>query len=150
MDTEDDIRAVLTHAAGGPPMRLRADDVIARGGRIRRLRKRWAVVGSSVATALVLAVAGFAAGHPGTEPTPVQPAAPELSTVATTTPPPPPAVPTQAPATSRPGPTEPSPSQVAPAVPSAKPGRTTSPTATRKPPSATTPTTGPPTETTSH
>ena len=149
MDTEDDIRSALAHAAGGPPMRMQADDVIVRGGRIRLLRKRWAVAGSSVATALVLAVAGFTAGHRGGEPTPVQPARPELSTVATT-PPPSSSEPTPAPATVLPGPPEPSTSRTAPAVPaSTRPGRTTSPpSATQKPPSATTVHTEPPTATT--
>jgi hypothetical protein len=152
MDTEDDIRAALAHAAGGPPMRLQADDVIARGGRIRRLRKRWAVAGSSVATALVLAVAGFTAGHRGAEPAPVQPAAPELSTVATT---PPPSLPEPSPATAAvsPGTPEATTSRGAPATPtSRRPGRTTSPiapTATQKLPSATTVPSEPPVPTTS-
>ena len=150
MDTEDDIRAALAHAAGGPPMRLQADDVIARGGRIRRLRKRWAVAGSSVATALVLAVAGFSAGHRGGEPAPVQPAGrPELSTVAPAPPVTPAPEPTQAPAEVRPGAGEPTSSQIAPALPSSpRPVRTTSPTSTHKPPVATTVRSEPPTATT--
>ncbi len=149
MDTEDDIRAVLANAAGGPPMRLEAGDVIARGGRIRRLRKRWAVAGSSVATALVLAVAGFSAGHRGGEPAPVQPAGPELSTVATTTAPPPSAEPSSAPASIRPAPgAMPATSHGAPVTPSRKPGRTTAPTATQKTPSGTSVPTAPPVATT--
>lgn len=146
MDTEDDIRAALTHAAGGPPMRLQADDVIARGGRIRRRRKRLAVAGSSVATALVLAVAGFAAGHRGGEPTPVQPARPELSTVAPTTPPAGPAPAHVEPAPEATAPTD----RRLPPEPSttSRPRSPTTPSSTQKPPSATTVRTAPPTATT--
>ena len=90
MDPEDDVRAFLTGAAGSPqpPMRLEAADVIERGGRVRRLRKRFAVAGTSTATAVVLAVAGFLAGHRAGPPEPVEPAGPGLSTIGTTTPPP--------------------------------------------------------------
>ncbi|NBH09151.1 hypothetical protein GTY80_38670, partial [Amycolatopsis sp. SID8362] len=54
MDPEDDVRAYLTSAAGGaqPPMRLEAADVIERGGRVRRRRKRLAVASTSAATAV--------------------------------------------------------------------------------------------------
>ncbi len=88
MDPEDDVRAFLTGAAGGaqPPMRLEAADLIERGGRVRRRRKRLAVAGSSTATAVVLAVAGFLAGHRAGPPEPVQPAGPGLSTIGTTAP----------------------------------------------------------------
>ncbi|MET8846584.1 hypothetical protein [Amycolatopsis sp. NPDC004625] len=88
MDPEDDVRAILTGAAGGtqPPMRLEAADVIERGGRVRRRRKRLAVAGTSAATAVVLAVAGFLAGHRVGPPEPVQPAGPGLSTIGTTAP----------------------------------------------------------------
>jgi hypothetical protein len=111
MHPEDDVRAYLTGAAGGPqpPMRLEATDVIERGGRVRRRRKRWAVAGTSTATAVILAVAGFLAGHRAGPPDPVQPADPGLSTIGTTAPSSPP--PTEVPATS-----------VAP--PAAEPGRT--------------------------
>ncbi|MFD9895073.1 hypothetical protein ACFWY9_37505 [Amycolatopsis sp. NPDC059027] len=82
MDENDDIRTVLSSAASGPPMRFDAADVIARGGRIRRRRKRWAMAGSSAATAVILVVAGFMAGHHlGADPAPIQPAGPGLSTV---------------------------------------------------------------------
>lgn len=93
MDPEDDVRAILTGATGGtqPPMRLEAADVIERGGRVRRRRKRLAVAGTSAATAVVLAVAGFLAGHRAGPPEPVQPAGPGLSTVGTTAPAEPPA-----------------------------------------------------------
>ena len=88
MDSEDDVRAILTGVAGGPqpPMRLDATDLIERGGRVRRRRKRLAVAGTSTATAVVLAVAGFLAGHRVGPPEPVQPAGPGLSTVGTTAP----------------------------------------------------------------
>ncbi|MFI5583792.1 hypothetical protein ACIA5G_02055 [Amycolatopsis sp. NPDC051758] len=110
MDPEDDVRAILTGATGDtPPMRLEAADVIERGGRIRRRRKRLAVAGTSTATAVVLAVAGFLAGHRVGPPEPVQPAGPVLSTIGTTAPSSPP--PTEVPATS-----------IAP--PAAEPGRT--------------------------
>jgi hypothetical protein len=88
MDPEDDVRVILTGATGDtPPMRLEAADVIERGGRIRRRRKRFAVAGTSAATAVILAVAGFLAGHRVGLPDPVQPADPGLSTVGTTSPP---------------------------------------------------------------
>ncbi|MDQ7805839.1 hypothetical protein Q5425_19015 [Amycolatopsis sp. A133] len=119
MDPEDDVRAILTGVAGGPqpPMRLDAADLIERGGRVRRRRKRFAVAGTSAATAVVLAVAGFLAGHRAGPPEPVQPAGPGLSTVGTTSPvPSSPPSPSEVPATS-----------IAP--PSAAPGRTTSRTA---------------------
>ncbi|WP_328446030.1 MULTISPECIES: hypothetical protein [unclassified Amycolatopsis] len=91
MDPEDDVRVILTGATGDtPPMRLEAADVIERGGRIRRRRKRLAVVGTSTATAVILAVAGFLAGHRLGPPDPVQPADPGLSTLGTTAPPSPP------------------------------------------------------------
>jgi len=114
MDPEDDVRAILSGAAGGsqPPMRLEATDVIERGGRVRRRRKRFAVAGTSAATAVVLAVAGFLAGHRAGPPEPVQPAGPGLSTIGTTSPPPP-TTPTAVPATSIP-----------PETPSAEPGQT--------------------------
>ncbi|MEU0793798.1 hypothetical protein ABZ342_27330 [Amycolatopsis sp. NPDC005961] len=110
MDPEDDVRAFLTGAAGGaqPPMRLEATDVIERGGRVRRRRKRWAVAGTSAATAVILAVAGFLTGHRVGPPDPVQPADPGLSTIGTTAPSSPP--PAEVPATS-----------IAP--PAAQPGR---------------------------
>ncbi|WP_152603812.1 hypothetical protein [Amycolatopsis rifamycinica] len=114
MDPEDDVRAILTGAAGGPqpPMRLEATDVIERGGRVRRRRKRFAVAGTSAATAVVLAVAGFLAGHRVGPPEPVQPARPGLSTIGTTSPAPPPAT------------LEVPPTSIAPAEPSVQPGST--------------------------
>jgi hypothetical protein len=81
MDPDDDVRVMLSQVTDGPPMQLDASDVIARGGRVRRRRKRWAVAGSSAATAAVLVVAGLAVGHRA-GPTPVEPARPGLSTIA--------------------------------------------------------------------
>jgi hypothetical protein len=87
-DPDDDVRAILAGAAGDtPPMRFEAADVIERGGRIRRRRKRLAVVGTSTATAVILAVAGFLAGQRPGPPVPVQPADPGLSTIGTAAPP---------------------------------------------------------------
>ncbi|MGW4483955.1 hypothetical protein ACWEOE_08950 [Amycolatopsis sp. NPDC004368] len=89
LDSATDLRALFSTLPDGPPLSLSAADVITDGARIRRRRKRLAVAASSVATAAVLVVAGLAVGFtagrhgPGT---PVQPAAPGLSTVA---PPPP-------------------------------------------------------------
>lgn len=144
MDPEDDVRAFLTGAAGGtqPPMRLEATDVIARGGRVRRRRKRWAMAGTSTATAVILAVAGFLAGHRAGPPDPVQPADPPvLSTVGTTAPSP--LAPSEVPATSVPPPPE--------AQPGRSPSRaskTTVPTpSTRKVERPTSPPSANPTET---
>jgi len=113
MDPEDDVRAILTGAAGGaqPPMRLEAADVIERGGRVRRRRKRFAVAGTSTATAVVLAVAAFLAGHRAGPPAPVEPAGPGLSTIGTTSPAP--ATSIEVPATS-----------IAPQAPAAEPDQT--------------------------
>ncbi|WP_410638103.1 hypothetical protein [Amycolatopsis sp. lyj-346] len=134
MDPEDDVRAILTGAAGGPqpPMRLDATDVIERGGRVRRRRKRLAVAGTSTATAVVLAVAGFLAGHRAGPPVPVQPAGPGLSTIATTPSLPPPSD-LPVPATSI------APPSAAPDRSTLRPGRTVVPQA----PSANRPTSRP-------
>ncbi|WP_329070594.1 hypothetical protein [Amycolatopsis sp. NBC_01480] len=111
MDPDDDVRVMFSQVTNGPPMELDASDVIARGGRVRRRRKRWAVAGSSVATAAVLVVAGLAVGHRA-GPTPVEPARPGLSTVAPAPSSPPPAV--QAPVDSSSVPAQPPQSQVVP------------------------------------
>lgn len=142
MDPEDDVRAFLTGAAGGtqPPMRLEATDVIERGGRVRRRRKRWAVAGTSTATAVILAVAGFLAGHRAGPPDPVQPADPGLSTIGTTAPSSPPA---EVPATSVPPPPEAQPGRTP-----ARASKTTVPTpSTRKVERPTSPPSANPTET---
>jgi hypothetical protein len=121
MDPEDDVRAIFTGVAGGPqpPMRLDAADLIERGGRVRRRRKRFAVAGTSAATAVVLAVAGFLAGHRAGPPEPVMPAGPGLSTIGTTPPLPSPSE-IPVPATSIPPP-------VTPERTTPRSGRTTAP-----------------------
>ena len=147
MDSEEDVRAFLTGAAGGPqpPMRLDAADVIERGGRVRRRRKRFAVAGTSTATAVVLAVAGFLAGHRAGPPEPVQPAGPGLSTIGTTSPVAPPTSLTEVPATSiapptaEPGHTGPRNQRTShPQAPSANPRSTSLPTLTTSSPTSTT------------
>ncbi|MEA5361754.1 hypothetical protein VA596_19595 [Amycolatopsis sp., V23-08] len=127
MDPEDDVRVILTGAAADtPPMRLEAADVIERGGRIRRRRKRMAVVGTSTATAVILAVAGFLAGYRFGPPDPVQPADPGLSTIGTAPP-----SPTKAPAQE-----EVPATSIAP--PAAQPGQSPQRTPLRPVPSSTT------------
>jgi len=80
---DEDIRGVLSHGASGPPLGIRAADIIERGGRIRRRRKRLAVAGSSLATIGVIVFGAIAVGGRGGEgPAPVQPAGPGLSTIA--------------------------------------------------------------------
>ncbi|WP_235096759.1 hypothetical protein [Amycolatopsis decaplanina] len=82
---DEDIKGVLSHGASGPPLGIRAADIIERGGRIRRRRKRLAVAGSSLATAAVIVFGAIAVGGRGGEGTaPVQPAGPGLSTIAPT------------------------------------------------------------------
>jgi hypothetical protein len=143
MDPEDDVRAFLTGAAGGaqPPLRLEATDVIERGGRVRRRRKRWAVAGTSTATAVILAVAGFLAGHRAGPPDPVQPADPGLSTIGTTAPSSP--LPSAVPATSIAPPSAAQPGRTPPRA-----SKTTVPTpSTRKVERPTAPPSANPTET---
>ncbi|WP_410629738.1 hypothetical protein [Amycolatopsis sp. cmx-4-83] len=143
MDPEDDVRAYLTGAAGGaqPPMRLEAADVIERGGRVRRRRKRLAVASTSAATAVVLAVAGFLAGHRAGPLEPVQPAGPGLSTIGTSSPAPSP--PMEVPATSIAPPSAepdrmPSRATRAPQAPSAgRPTQRSAPTTSRSSPQLT-------------
>ncbi|MBB4686708.1 hypothetical protein [Amycolatopsis jiangsuensis] len=100
MDPDDDVRALLSQVPDGPPLRLDAAGVIARGAAVRRRRKRWAVAASSAATAAVLVVAGLAVGNHGGTPAPVEPAKPGLATV--------PSSPPRSPASQRPGTAEPS------------------------------------------
>ncbi|WP_235783740.1 hypothetical protein [Amycolatopsis orientalis] len=79
---DEDIKSVLSHGVDGPPLGIRAADIIERGGRIRRRRKRLAVAGSSLATAAVIVLGAVAVGgRAGEGPAPVQPAGPGLSTV---------------------------------------------------------------------
>ncbi|MGK4593612.1 hypothetical protein [Amycolatopsis sp. w19] len=80
---DEDIKGVLSHGASGPPLGIRAADIIERGGRIRRRRKRLAVAGSSLATIAVIVFGAIAVGGRGGEgPAPVRPAGPGLSTIA--------------------------------------------------------------------
>ncbi|MFI7117903.1 hypothetical protein [Amycolatopsis sp. NPDC049868] len=80
---DEDIKGVLSHGASGPPLGIRAADIIEQGGRIRRRRKRLAVAGSSLATIGVIVFGAIAVGGRGGEgPSPVQPAGPGLSTIA--------------------------------------------------------------------
>ncbi|MFC9255523.1 hypothetical protein [Amycolatopsis thailandensis] len=116
---DEDIRGVLSHGASGPPLGIRAADIIERGGRIRRRRKRFAVAGSSLATVAVIVLGAIAVGGHGGEGTaPVQPAGPGLSTVS-------PSPVTPAPAEPPPSP-EVAPHDPPPVVPetSSKPGQT--------------------------
>lgn len=79
---DEDIKGVLSHGASGPPLGIRAADIIERGGRIRRRRKRLAVAGSSLATVAVIVFGAIAVGGRGGEGSaPVQPAGPGLSTI---------------------------------------------------------------------
>ncbi|QFU94289.1 hypothetical protein [Amycolatopsis sp. YIM 10] len=87
--TENDpaeIRRLLatTGAGEGPPMGLRADEIAARGTRIRRLRKRIAIAASAgttvgVAVLVVFFTGGAATPMPPAPPAPVMPAVPGLT-----------------------------------------------------------------------
>ncbi|HET6285951.1 MAG TPA: hypothetical protein VFG15_04250 [Amycolatopsis sp.] len=80
---DEDIKGVLSHGASGPPLGIRAADIIEQGGRIRRRRKRLAVAGSSLATVAVIVFGAIAVGGRGGEGSaPVRPAGPGLSTIA--------------------------------------------------------------------
>ncbi|AGM02985.1 hypothetical protein AORI_0396 [Amycolatopsis keratiniphila] len=140
-EMDEDIKGVLAHGASGPPLGIRAADIIERGGRIRRRRKRLAVAGSSLATIGVIAFGALAVGGRGGEgPAPIQPAGPGLSTIA-----PAPVSPAPAESTPRPEvtPENPPPASSAPKTEPPRstprtltPGRTT----TALPPRAPTPT----------
>ncbi|MGC7093668.1 hypothetical protein ACPZ19_03280 [Amycolatopsis lurida] len=84
--TEDDpteIRRLLatTGAGEGPPMGLRAEEIAARGTRIRRLRKRIAIAASAGTTVGVAVLVVFFTGGAATPapPAPVMPAGPGLT-----------------------------------------------------------------------
>ncbi|MER6663271.1 hypothetical protein ABT256_01895 [Amycolatopsis japonica] len=139
---DEDIKGVLSHGASGPPLGIRAADIIEQGGRIRRRRKRLAVAGSSLATIGVIVFGALAVGGRGGEgPAPVQPAGPGLSTIA-----PAPVSPAPAESTPRPEVTPEKPPPPASSAPKTEqprstprtltPGRTT----TAVPPRAPTPT----------
>ena len=79
--TDRDIRDALSSVGNdsGPPLRMAPAAIIERGGRIRRRRKRLAVLGSSVTTAAGIA-AVFLLSSPGAvQPETVPPAGPGLS-----------------------------------------------------------------------
>jgi hypothetical protein len=135
MDSDDDVRVVFADVGQGPPMSIDARGIIERGGRIRRRRKRLAVLGTSVTTAAAIVAIALASGQRPPEPAPVEPAGPGISletappsapsqlppgeavppqTTSTTRLPPPRAVtsaPTAASRTQRPTTTEPSPAR---------------------------------------
>ncbi|MBB5854527.1 hypothetical protein ACFQ05_14555 [Amycolatopsis umgeniensis] len=118
---DEDIKSVLSHEVSGPPLGIRAADIIERGGRIRRRRKRLAVAGSSLATAAVIVFGAVAVGGRGGEGTaPVQPAGPGLSTIS------------PAPVTPAPSEVAP-PAEVSPREPSARPSQTRSTPKTSQP-----------------
>lgn len=156
---DEDIRGVLSPELNGPPLGIRAADIIEQGGRIRRRRKRLAVAGSSLATVAVLAIGAMAVGARGGDaPPPVEPAGPGLSTIspAPSIEPPPtarPAPETEAKPEGRPG-TMPTPGPPRTTTPLLSqpdpPGRTTvpSPPSARRSPSAIAPPMLPPTEAT--
>lgn len=155
---DEDIKIVLSHGVSGPPLGIRAADIIERGGRIRRRRKRLAVAGSSLATVAVIVLGAVAVGGRGGEaPAPVEPAGPGLSTVS-------PAPPSEMPPTTRLAPetemrpdgrhgTAPAPDTTRPATPviseprPPQAERTTTPSS-RRPPSTTVPPMSPSTEAT--
>ncbi|QWF81243.1 hypothetical protein [Amycolatopsis sp. CA-230715] len=85
---DEDLKELLgaTGAAEGPPMGFSAEEIIGRGGRIRRRRKGFAVAATSVATAG--AIAAVALLVPSRAPAPVQPAGPNVATPSVTAPPP--------------------------------------------------------------
>ncbi|RSM65942.1 hypothetical protein DMH03_02020 [Amycolatopsis sp. WAC 01376] len=153
-EMDEDIKGVLSHGSSGPPLGIRAADIIEKGGRIRRRRKRLAVAGSSLATVAVIVFGAIAVGGRGGEGSaPVQPAGPGLSTIA-----PAPVSPAPSEETPRPtvAPGEPSSAPVTPpkhdqtrtTPKTPQPGRTTA-----VPPRGPTPTqgpSGPPTAVTTH
>ncbi|MDI5981962.1 hypothetical protein, partial [Amycolatopsis magusensis] len=55
---EEEVRRLLatTVAGEGPPLVLRAESIVARGTRIRRLRKRFAIAASAGTTVAAAAV----------------------------------------------------------------------------------------------
>jgi hypothetical protein len=86
-EPDEAVKAVLSGAAQGPPLGIEVHDIIERGGRIRRRRKRLAVVGSSAATVVaVVAVTAVALGFGRSPvgPNPVEPAGPGLTTESVT------------------------------------------------------------------
>jgi hypothetical protein len=79
MDSGDDVKVVFSDVGEGPPLGFDAHAIIERGGRIRRRRKRMAVLGTSVTTAAAIVAIALASGQRPPEPTPVEPAGPGIS-----------------------------------------------------------------------
>jgi hypothetical protein len=78
---DDDIKAIFADAGAGqgPPLGIDAHDIINRGVKIRRRRKRLAVLSTSVTTAAAIVAITLASGQHTGGPVPVQPAGPAIS-----------------------------------------------------------------------
>jgi hypothetical protein len=79
MDSDDDVKVVFSDVGDGPPMGFDAGAIIERGGRIRRRRKRLAVLGTSLTTAAAIVAIALASGQRPPDPAPVEPAGPGIS-----------------------------------------------------------------------
>ncbi|HEV7980459.1 MAG TPA: hypothetical protein VGP60_37495, partial [Amycolatopsis sp.] len=79
MDSGDDVKVVFSDVGDGPPLGFDAHAIIERGGRIRRRRKRMAVLGTSVTTAAAIVAIALASGQRPPEPVPVEPAGTGIS-----------------------------------------------------------------------
>ncbi|MDQ0377310.1 hypothetical protein [Amycolatopsis thermophila] len=92
---DDDIRVLFDEVDDGPAMSVSADDVIARGARIRDRRRTLAIIGSALASAA--AVIGVAVAVSPADREPIRPAGPVRTVTPAPAPPiavPPPGVPT--------------------------------------------------------
>jgi hypothetical protein len=78
---DDEIKAIFADvgAGQGPPLGIDAHDIIERGAKIRRRRKRLAVLGASATTAVAIVAIALASGEHTGGPVPVQPAGPGIS-----------------------------------------------------------------------
>jgi hypothetical protein len=78
---DDEIKAIFADvgAGQGPPLGIDAHDIIERGAKIRRRRKRLAVLGTSATTAAAIVAIALASGQHTGGPVPVQPAGPGIS-----------------------------------------------------------------------
>jgi hypothetical protein len=81
-EADNNIKAIFADvgAGQGPPLRIDAHDIIERGVKIRRRRKRLAaILGTSVTTAAAIVAIALASGqHTGGQ-VPIQPAGPAIS-----------------------------------------------------------------------
>jgi hypothetical protein len=75
---DDDVKTLFVDA-DGPPLGFDAAGIIERGGKIRRRRKRLAVLGTSLTTAAAIVAIALTSGQRTDQPAPVQPAGPGLS-----------------------------------------------------------------------